>query len=138
MCCLLLKKGVKKNASPIVMSNFIVHFWDHDLNDHFASEEDLLLRLGSTFTGLQQPLKRMDDEHLALKGMVRLIKEGSSLKRIAQFKENLEKHIRFEEQVLFPLIENTIDNKLLIEIGEKLALKEQAKNCLHYPVKFWE
>jgi hemerythrin-like domain-containing protein len=135
--CLLLGKGIKKQSDPEVMGAFIQEFWYKDLQHHFELEEQYLDPLKKRYPGLKTELDRMTQEHYELKNIINEISLNPSLKSIEELENKLNAHIRFEERLLFPFIEQTITEAEKQAIGQILG-KERDHNCMNYPVKFWE
>jgi hemerythrin-like domain-containing protein len=135
--CLLLQKGIKKQADLEVMKEFIQSFWYKDLHHHFNLEENYLIPLTNHYPGLQNGLERMVNEHYELKNIINENSLNISYESIEELRRNLDSHIRFEERELFPLIEQTISEQQRLAIGAILA-NEKDDNCMNYPIKFWE
>jgi len=135
--CLLLQKGIKKQADPEVMKEFIQSFWYKDLHHHFVLEENYLLPLINQYPALQAGLNRMVNEHYELKNIINENSLNISYESIEALRRNLDAHIRFEERELFPSIEQTISMQQRMAIGAALA-NEKDDNCMNYPIKFWE
>ena len=138
LMALLLKKGIAKNASIEEMNHFISLNWEEDLKQHFESEENIVLPAlaGSSFD--LQLISRLKEEHATIRSMV--AKAASSLSSkddIIAFHTLLDAHIRFEEKIFFPKAEEVLSEEKLNRIGEALE-EDLTKNCLQYPVKFWE
>lgn len=135
--CLLLQKGIKKNADPQVMGEFVQHFWHKDLQHHFQLEEQYLILLKNGYHQLEEPLEQMVREHYELKALINEISLNPTHQSIDELRKRLDDHVRFEERKLFPLIEETISSTELQKIG-KLLEREKDANCMSYPIKFWE
>ena len=60
--CLLLEKGVKKQADKILMRDFCQYFWEKDLEHHFELEEKDLTPF-SSYDELKEGIDRMKEEH---------------------------------------------------------------------------
>ncbi len=135
--CLLLHKGVAKLAEPEVMRDFVQHFWYKDLQHHFDMEERYLIPLKDKYHQLENPLERMIQEHYELKSIINEISLNPTHQTIDELRKKLDDHIRFEERVLFPLIEETISLPEREKIG-KVLQNEKDANCMNYSVKFWE
>ncbi len=71
--------------------------WEVDLRDHFLEEERLLGPLAAELMG------RLRQEHLEIEHLIAELPESSVILGYA-----LENHIRWEERVLFPVIESTM------------------------------
>ena len=135
--CLLLKKGMAKQADMEVMKEFIQDFWYKDLHHHFDLEENYLTPLQKQYQLLSEPLQRMVNEHYELKNVINEISIDITARSVEELRNKLEAHIRFEERALFPLIEETITEQQRLVIGGILS-HEKDDNCMNYPIKFWE
>ncbi|HEX6915485.1 MAG TPA: hemerythrin domain-containing protein [Chitinophagaceae bacterium] len=135
--CLLLQKGLKKQADLEVMQEFIRFFWYHDLQHHFELEEKFLVPLKSGYHQLTEGIDRMLQEHYQLRNIINEISIVGSYASIAELRDQLDAHIRFEERELFPRIEEVISEQQRKAIGAVLS-HERDGNCMNYPIKFWE
>lgn len=135
--CLLLKKGIAKNAAIKIICDFSIHFWETDLQHHFQLEEICLRNLGNTYPVLNSGIQQMLTEHRLLQQYFKQMAIHVTCNDITQLSELLEKHIRFEERILFPHIETTINSEALQRIG-KVLQGEADHNCMQYPIRFWE
>ena len=137
LAALLLKKGIAKSAAANLMAAFIVDFWKNDLNEHFESEEEVLIP-ALINTSLDKNLtEQLLKEHALIRSYIDLLKDNpDDLSTIRAFQELLEKHIRFEEKVYFPAAEKLLSEEQLQKLGAQL--KEEGENCMNYSVKFWE
>jgi hemerythrin-like domain-containing protein len=137
LAALLLKKGMAKSADANVMADFIIDFWKNDLQNHFESEEQVIIPslVNTAFD------KILNDQLLREHGLIRsyidsLKNNADDASTIKAFTELLEKHIRFEERIYFPEAEKILSEEQLQKIGKQL--KDEGENCINYPVKFWE
>lgn len=82
--------------------------------------------------------KQMLAEHHAIREMIQLFFLNQTTKVLVEkFYTTLEKHVRFEERVLFPAIEaNVSDDELQSATAHLSALPQ--KSCINFLVKFWE
>lgn len=129
-----LKLGLKKSANPEEMVKYIFHIWESNLEHHFWQEEQTLLNLRIEPKYIQQ----MKSEHERFRRLIENLKEDSkNINIIEEFAELLNKHIRFEERTLYPLVEKEIDSDKLNEIGK--FLKEQhIDTCEVWNNEFWK
>ena len=134
--CLLLEKGVKKNADQILLRDFCMFVWEGDLQHHFELEETQLTPL-MRYDALKDGISKMLAEHEAIRQLFQQNEKKADETVFIQLYQLVEKHIRFEERELFPLIESVITPNELNEIGHALQ-GETDKNCSAYPIKFWE
>jgi hemerythrin-like domain-containing protein len=100
---------------------FLDHFSSDTLN-HFREEEEELFPLVVGHNDAREPLTRVMIEHVEIHQAVRLMRQeletgepsATSMTGVAEL---LEAHIRFEEKVLFPLIEKLVGAEGLKEIS---------------------
>lgn len=97
----------------------LADFYNNELVKHFREEE----------TCLVPPLKdnamimRMCAEHNKLHEIFASLNPTEDMENtLISFGRLLESHIRFEERELFPMIESTLPEETLIEIGTKMKL----------------
>lgn len=114
LLCWKIRKGIKRNIAAERIKRYVDWFWNNHLIQHFEIEEKLLFPiLGNQNELVKQTLA----EHRRLK---RLFENGNDIhKSINSIEEELEKHIRFEERVLFNEI-------------QKIATKEQLQQIALY------
>jgi hemerythrin-like domain-containing protein len=105
-----------------------VRFWQRSLQNHFREEEEILLPVFAKFTRSDRAeivetlaqhveIRRRVDE-LTDRLAIGAIINSDSLLEIASL---LERHIRFEENELFPAIETTVTEEELWQINGQMA-----------------
>jgi len=136
MACLLLKKGIKKEAGLRVLQDFTLHFWNNDLSIHVRDEETTLIPLLMATPPLKQYALVLHNDHLLMETIFERSQNGHlSYRMLELFADTLEEHIRFEERVVF----DAMQEQLPQAAWEKLVFREASENdCAAYPVKFWE
>jgi len=115
----LISAAAKTEAEAEEIFVMFAKFFNGELQDHFTEEENHL-----TPYFINNPLiERMQAEHKNMKAAFEALNTGGSdLKAgLADLGEMLNDHIRFEEKELFPMIENTLSESELEEIGSKLG-----------------
>ncbi|MEO8514449.1 MAG: hemerythrin domain-containing protein [Ignavibacteria bacterium] len=96
----------------------LIAFYQSDLEIHFAKEEKYLVPpLKET-----QLIKKMCADHLQIKKLFNMISasDNNLSDNIISFGNFLDSHIRFEERELFPMIEKTLSEKQLEQIGRNI------------------
>ena len=105
-------------------------FWREDTSAHFRLEEDVLLPVYARYGGdlEAEPVVQTVKDHALIRGLVMELEEqvgggevGAEVLREAG--ERLDEHIRLEERRLFPLVEQTLAEEELQEIGRRVAGK---------------
>ena len=138
MCCLLLKKGVEKNADPDLLKDFLYTQWENDISAHLGLEEKFIFPLlpGSPFQ--QQLIRMIKTDHELLRIMIgRMQPAKQEQKFYRQFALLLELHIRFEERTWFGFLQENLSPNELSRVGISLSEKS-SRSCKDYPIKFWE
>ena len=138
LAALLLKKGIKKSAVTNVMADFIIDFWNTELEAHFNSEENVLIPALKETAFDETLTRRLLNEHFAMRSYIHSLQNGlTDVSIIEDFATLLEEHIRFEERIYFPEAENFLNEEQLLAIGSHLHENKET-NCINYAVKFWE
>jgi hemerythrin-like domain-containing protein len=117
-----LQQGVKKEADPKIVRQYILETWDSALDHHFWQEEHILTTPLNESNAGQKKLQRMLDEHSYFRGVIEEFRkeEIADPQKIHEFADHLNKHIRFEELDLFPFLEGTLSDLKLNAIGDFL------------------
>lgn len=98
-------------------------FYDSELKEHFSEEEEILV----PYLRSNEMIIRMCDEHAQLHKLYDSLNTTTDLNTtLIRFGELLDSHIRFEERELFPMIENTLPEEKLIEIGDRINARRGA------------
>lgn len=137
MAVLLLKKGIAKNASVKVMKEFLIQYLNDELKEHFEKEE-LVCRNLCTADDLKITFETVCKQHRTIQNTIGELQDSNeSASVLNQLIELLEKNIRFEERIFFPLIEQNCTVDELNKTGEELQYLS-SNNCINFEVKFWE
>lgn len=104
---------------------YATNAYQADLKAHFLTEEESLLeQVAGINNGMDLLIKEIYDEHTQLRMLFETISQSNDLEsHLDSLGIMLEKHIRKEERVLFPLIQDTCDESLLDHIGKLLSKK---------------
>lgn len=94
-------------------ARLFLEFFHTDTLKHFREEEEIVFPLVVEAAEAQGALERVMIQHLYLHALVhRLEKEADegvpTAETVLRTAESLEKHVRFEEKVVFPLIETIV------------------------------
>jgi iron-sulfur cluster repair protein YtfE (RIC family) len=108
-----------------------LNFWQKDTALHFRKEEEVLLPVMARYKGdlSRQPLLEMLEDHARIRGLVMQLSDEAiagnvRLETLHEIAERLEAHIRLEERVVFPLIEESLSEAALTELAARLEVKE--------------
>lgn len=130
LLCWKIRQGIKLNIEPERIKKYLDWFWMSYLKPHFEAEEKYVFPvLGNENELVKQALA----EHRRLRRLFE--KEGEHSKTISLIEEELEKHIRFEERVLFGKIEAAANKDQLALIQENNCDKVFRENVTDM---FWK
>lgn len=100
LLCWKIRQGFKLGVEPDRMKTYCEWFWENYLQAHFEEEEKLIFPiLPEDDPMIRQALS----EHKRLRKL--FFTWENPAKTLGQIEEDLEKHIRFEERVLFSVIQ---------------------------------
>lgn len=114
LLCWKIRTGLKKGIDIERIKKYSDWFFTNSLLTHFNIEEEFVFPL---LGNEHELVKKALTNHRRLK---RLFENTTDIKKsLIRLEEELEKHIRFEERVLFPSIEKIVKEKelkLIIQI----------------------
>jgi iron-sulfur cluster repair protein YtfE (RIC family) len=118
------------DSAETVVKGFL-DFWQKDTALHFRKEEEVLLPIIARYGGdlSREPLVEMIQDHAHIRGLVMQLSDetmGGNVRpeTLHEIGERLEAHIRLEERVVFPLIEESLSEAALTELAARLEVKE--------------
>ena len=107
-------KGEAAISAKSVAKEFL-DFWQKETSIHFRKEEEVLLPVVARYGGdvCQDSLVEMLAQHACIRALImRLSDEAMSgnvrTETLHEIEEQLEAHIRLEERVVFPLVEESL------------------------------
>ena len=131
--CWKIRQGVKYHIEPDRMISYVKYFWDHHFATHFKEEEEFL------FSQIQDDVvQKALDDHQKIKisvdkiGVSGMESEDDVLLELADMVDD---HIRFEERVLFPHLQEKLSEEQLELIGEQIVDEPLNDN---YEDEFWK
>lgn len=115
-------------GDPVMAARSFLEFWREETEPHFRKEEEVLLpvlaRQGINLD--REPVARMFAQHSSIRGLAARL--GGELERkdareetLRELGELLEAHIRLEERVVFPVLEEDLPEDALEEIARRLS-----------------
>jgi hypothetical protein len=130
-----IRQGITLKVPAKRIAAYTLFFFEEELQKHFKAEEDLLFK---TFASDDLLVAQATNEHAEIYHMIRLIKEEEPGYDILQnFAALLEKHIRFEERVLFNYIQSKLPEDRLLLVEELHGLKSDDPDN-KWPDHFWD
>ena len=119
---LQLKRARKETAAEARRA--FLDFFGREGARHFRAEEELLLPAYARHSGCDRPeIVRVLTEHLDLRRRGQDVEASadSDPSALRELGERLERHIRFEERELFPMIEAALPDDELTRLGAAFA-----------------
>lgn len=132
LCTWKIHQGIKKNISYDIIKNYINHYWEENLSRHFEIEDIVLPETENNSLQIQ-----MEKEHIEIQKLVKTINQTQDSRILGDFADALRSHIRFEERIFFPHLENFLTDEELNEIGNHLAQIHHKEND-SYQDEFWK
>lgn len=132
--CWKIRQGIRKLVSPERMQSYVQYFWDRHLRQHFEEEEGIL------FAALQDDLcHRAISEHNSIRQLTEKIIHIAPVlpDQLSLLADSIDRHIRFEERILFPHLEQKLSGDILADIGIRLTLLHEAQPKDNYADEFW-
>jgi len=132
--CWKIRQGVKKGVATERIQPYIHHFWESHLQQHFQEEETLL------FSKVNDALSHQAvEEHRAIEQLVSIIhtSKGITTEALTTIADKVDNHIRFEERVLFPHLENVLTTTQLEVISNHLQQHHVAVED-NFSDEFWK
>jgi len=121
-------------ADDEILKKYIGDFWVNSLNSHFDNEEKLFLN----FITDMELRARFLSEHKQIRDLYKDIDQGDVdiVEKAKHFGILINNHIRFEERILFPWLQEKLNVEQLAHIGSSL---EETDVCSHvFSPRFWE
>lgn len=130
LLCWKIRMGFSKGVAVERIKRYVNWFFEHHIRPHFELEEKHLFPiLGNS----NEVVKKAIAEHRRLR---RLFNDTDDISRsLSLIEEELERHIRFEERVLFNEIQKTASEEQL-QLISKLHTDEKFKD--NTDDTFWE
>jgi hemerythrin-like domain-containing protein len=117
-----IRQGLKKGIELKRIADYVLFFFDEDLKDHFAEEERLLFtKLEDTDVLKLQALKEHEEINNLIDG---LRKNDADTEQLNIFADTLERHIRFEERVLFNHLQSKLSDEELWTLAKEHPERE--------------
>jgi hemerythrin-like domain-containing protein len=127
-----LRQGLNNHTPLETLKNFSNWYWKQHISPHFKQEEDILLRFISPDDKMAIQLK---DEHDNIRELILSIDHTPDTITIGILADFIDRHIRFEERILFTYLEKTLSQEQLDAIC--LKLEDQPIYSNEWKDAFW-
>ena len=123
----LLRRTADGEGTPSEEAVFL-RFWEEETSPHFGQEEEVLLAVYARHGGDldAEPVREMVSDHARIRTLIRGLQGeigsgGVDRETLREIGERLEAHIRLEERRVFPMIEASLSEEALHEIGARIG-----------------
>ena len=109
-----------KGYRPEDVRDHLAAFWEPGGKEHFREEEEILLPVYAKYASPNHPvIVDMLLEHVQIRSLIhQILKDGQlSVEIMERLGHLLEEHVRKEERVVFPLIEQTVPDEELTRLA---------------------
>lgn len=107
----------------------VLSYWSQHGGRHFRIEEEILLPAFATKNdpGSDAVVRVLVDHIWIRERMERLAADELKLSELHELGARLEQHVRHEERVLFPLLEDALEPDALAALGKRIAAAEASE-----------
>ncbi len=132
-----IRQGLLLKVELFRIVDYTVHLIHEELEPHFQSEEKFVFPELSIHDGNRV---KAEQQHKQLRNYFTEFLSGMAANEqdLNLFANLLEEHIRFEERMLFPIIQQQLSADSLESIGNSLIAFQENKKCLIWQDEFWE
>ncbi|MGN6600919.1 MAG: hemerythrin domain-containing protein [Ginsengibacter sp.] len=131
--CWKIRQGVKYHVAVERMIEYIRYFWDHHFATHFKEEEEFL------FAQVRdKEVQKALDDHEKIKTFIDQVSVSGMENEedvLLELADTVDDHIRYEERVLFPHLQEKLSEDQLKTIGEQMVEEPLTDN---YEDEFWK
>ena len=111
-----IRQGLNTGVQPERISNYLLYFFDEDLDLHFKEEEANLFPMLPEDNSLR---RQAENEHAEIYRLIKSLgAEKGNTELLLRFAETLKEHIRFEERELFVYMQQTLSATELEQIAD--------------------
>jgi hemerythrin-like domain-containing protein len=130
-----IKQGLARKVDCRIIQDYVRYFWDHNLECHLEKEEKIVVQVLSE----ADPMRfRVQEDHDLIRSLVTyLYGERKNIEYLLDALQNLIKeHVRFEERVFFPYLEQVATPGQLVLMGLEMDKYQEAPTDNFQPA-FW-
>ena len=130
-----IRQGQRTGIPPVRIAQYITYFYEEDLSQHFADEEEFLF---PTLPSSHAQRLRAEREHAQIRSLMSSIRQfPSDPEWLMAFADLLEAHIRFEERELFNHLQACITKEELLQLLQNVPPRAHPEDE-DWVDRFWE
>jgi len=129
--CWKLRQGIKYHVSAGRLIKYIQYFWAHHFLVHFKEEEEFLFKPVK-----DEVVQKAIEDHQKIKNFIDQVGFSGTEKENAllELVELVDHHVRYEERILFPHLEEKLSGEQLETIRKQINNEPWIDN---YEDHFW-
>ncbi len=129
-----INEGLKKNISNNRIIDYCIFHFNEMLSKHMEREEKYIL---SKLANDDVDKKEILIQHQTIRELFKKLNDSTTNKKelLSEIADKLEKHIRLEERVFFPRIQNDFSEEVLKTMRPN---ESELKECVLWNDPFWE
>ena len=128
-----IRKGLKLRVPLENLREYTLWYWSNHIRPHFFQEEKILMPWLPAGDSL---ITRVKEEHHYIRELILGIDEEVETRTLALLCDLIEDHIHFEENELFPYLEERLDRDLIDKIGAMINKHPLVE--AEWKDRFWE
>jgi len=129
-----LIQGIKNKIDASRIKKYVEYFWQNDMQTHFREEDEILFAPVN-----DDKVRKATVDHQQIKELVdKVLKtedQEEAYEQVRLLADVVITHVRYEERILFPHLEQTLTETQLEKIGTQL--KNQPVLTDTYEDEFW-
>jgi hemerythrin-like domain-containing protein len=132
--CWKIRSGIRSDIEQDRIIGYIQYFWTHHMQPHFLAEERILF---SQINSSQ--VQKAVNEHLTIADQIKKLNatEANLKEQLSILVDLVDRHVRYEERVLFPLLEQVMSEEQLISVEKQLEAIHDTTLKDDYGDEFW-
>lgn len=130
--CWKLRQGIKYHIAVERLIKYAQYFWEHHFSIHFKEEEEFLFKPLT-----DEVVQKAINDHQKIRTFIENITvEGMESEKdiLLELAEIVDQHVRYEERILFPHLEEKLSGEQLATIGKQIGTEPLMDN---YEDNFW-
>lgn len=128
-----IRVGLSKHVPLPKLREYTLWYWSNHIRPHFFQEEKILMPWMPAGHSL---INRVKDEHHYIRELILAIDEEVETRTLALLCDLIEDHIHFEEEEVFPYLDEKLDKDLIVKIDE--MINKHPLQLEEWKDKFWE
>ncbi|TZF84036.1 hemerythrin domain-containing protein [Pedobacter sp. BS3] len=129
--CWKIRQGVKQQVALERVCRYVNYFWQQHLGEHFRKEEEILFSMVQ-----DEPVQKAAADHQRIRRQIEALNDNCTDTLLLQLADEVNEHVRYEERILFPYMEQVLSLSQLEAVGQQLnALHDNVKD--NYADEFW-